>query len=50
MRSFKNAWHGVAVLSFYASFVVACAASSVYRKLTPDMYVIYARPLLVGPQ
>ncbi|KAJ7368171.1 cytoplasmic protein [Mycena albidolilacea] len=38
MRSFKNAWHGVAVLSFYASFVVACAASSVYRKLTPDMY------------
>ncbi|KAF8211258.1 hypothetical protein K438DRAFT_30339 [Mycena galopus ATCC 62051] len=38
LRSLKNAWHGVAVTGFYASIVIACAASSVYRKLTPDMY------------
>ncbi|KAJ7699940.1 hypothetical protein B0H17DRAFT_1047790 [Mycena rosella] len=38
MRSVKHALHGVAVFGFYASFVLACAASSVYRKLTPDMY------------
>ncbi|KAJ7276261.1 hypothetical protein B0H12DRAFT_11121 [Mycena haematopus] len=38
MRSLKNPWHGVAILGFYASIVVACAASSVYRKLTPNMY------------
>ncbi|KAJ7336968.1 hypothetical protein DFH08DRAFT_925527 [Mycena albidolilacea] len=38
MRSLKNSWRGVAVLGFYASFALACGASSVYRKLTPDMY------------
>ncbi|KAJ6516033.1 hypothetical protein C8R45DRAFT_228754 [Mycena sanguinolenta] len=38
MRSLKNPWHGVAVLGFYASVIIACAASSVYRKLTPNMY------------
>ncbi|KAF7352907.1 putative membrane protein C3B8.06 [Mycena venus] len=39
MRSLKHAWHGVAVFGFYASVILACAASSVYRKLTPDMYL-----------
>ncbi|KAJ7851271.1 hypothetical protein B0H14DRAFT_3866382 [Mycena olivaceomarginata] len=38
MRSLKHSWHGVAVLGFYTSFALACGASSVYRKLTPDMY------------
>ncbi|KAJ7179854.1 cytoplasmic protein [Mycena crocata] len=38
MRSVKHSLHGVAVFAFYASFALACAASSVYRKLTPDMY------------
>ncbi|KAF7373849.1 hypothetical protein MSAN_00596800 [Mycena sanguinolenta] len=38
MRSLRHAAHGVAVFGFYASFVLAIAASSVYRKLTPNMY------------
>ncbi|KAJ7095247.1 cytoplasmic protein [Mycena belliarum] len=38
MRSVKHAMHGVAVVAFYTSVALACAASSVYRKLTPDMY------------
>ncbi|KAJ7179263.1 cytoplasmic protein [Mycena filopes] len=38
LRSVKHSLHGVAVFAFYASFFLACAASSVYRKLTPDMY------------
>ncbi|KAJ7781386.1 hypothetical protein B0H16DRAFT_1498226 [Mycena metata] len=38
LRSVKHSLHGVAVFVFYASFFIACAASSVYRKLTPDMY------------
>ncbi|KAJ6539208.1 cytoplasmic protein [Mycena capillaripes] len=38
MRSVKHSLHGVAVLAFYVSYILACAASSVYRKLTPDMY------------
>ncbi|KAJ6582101.1 cytoplasmic protein [Mycena capillaripes] len=38
MRSAEHPLHGVAVFAFYSSFVLACAASSVYRKLTPDMY------------
>jgi hypothetical protein len=41
MRSLKHSWHGVAVLGFYASFALACGASSVYRKLTPNMCVLY---------
>ncbi|KAK7061601.1 hypothetical protein R3P38DRAFT_2830402 [Favolaschia claudopus] len=39
LRSLNHAWRGIAVFSFYTSFILACAASSVYRKLTPDMYV-----------
>ncbi|KAJ7667858.1 hypothetical protein DFH06DRAFT_231503 [Mycena polygramma] len=38
MRSVKHSLHGVAVLGFYISYFLACAASSVYRKLSPDMY------------
>ncbi|KAJ6629132.1 hypothetical protein B0H10DRAFT_1940012 [Mycena sp. CBHHK59/15] len=38
MRSVKHSLHGLAVISFYVSFFLACAASSVYRKLTPNMY------------
>ncbi|KAJ7086752.1 hypothetical protein C8R44DRAFT_820961 [Mycena epipterygia] len=38
LRSVKHSLHGVTVFAFYASCVLACAASSVYRKLTPDMY------------
>ncbi|KAJ6599205.1 cytoplasmic protein [Mycena vulgaris] len=38
MRSVKHSLHGVAVFAFYTSVVLACAASSVYKKLTPDMY------------
>ncbi|KAK6981557.1 hypothetical protein R3P38DRAFT_3460063 [Favolaschia claudopus] len=38
LRTLNHAWRGVAVFGFYASFILACAASSVYRKLTPDMY------------
>ncbi|KAJ6483096.1 hypothetical protein C8R45DRAFT_1215035 [Mycena sanguinolenta] len=38
MRSLKHACHGVAVLGFYVSFILAIAAASVYRKLTPNMY------------
>ncbi|KAJ7499057.1 hypothetical protein FB451DRAFT_1204097 [Mycena latifolia] len=38
LRSVKHSLHGVAVFAFYASVVLACAASSVYRKLTPNMY------------
>ncbi|KAJ7257504.1 hypothetical protein B0H12DRAFT_469764 [Mycena haematopus] len=38
MRSLKHAWHGIAVFGFYVSFVLAVAASSVYRKFTPNMY------------
>jgi hypothetical protein len=47
MRSVKHSLHGVAVVAFYGSFILACAASSVYRKLTPDMYVIRVLLLLV---
>ncbi|KAJ7507659.1 cytoplasmic protein [Mycena galericulata] len=38
LRSVKHSLHGMAVCAFYGSFALACAASSVYRKLTPNMY------------
>ncbi|KAK6983970.1 hypothetical protein R3P38DRAFT_2577079, partial [Favolaschia claudopus] len=38
LRTLNHGWHRVAVFGFYASFILPCAASSVYRKLTPDMY------------
>ncbi|KAJ7178140.1 hypothetical protein C8R46DRAFT_889052 [Mycena filopes] len=38
LRSIKHSLHGVTVFAFYASFFLACAASSIYGKLTPDMY------------
>ncbi|KAF8558838.1 hypothetical protein OG21DRAFT_1432523 [Imleria badia] len=38
LRSAKHSYHGVAVASFYALSALGCATSSLYRKLTPDMY------------
>ncbi|KAF7331902.1 hypothetical protein MKEN_00070500 [Mycena kentingensis (nom. inval.)] len=38
LRSVKHPLHSLFVVAFYASFFVACAASSVYRKMTPNMY------------
>ncbi|KAJ7109563.1 cytoplasmic protein [Mycena crocata] len=38
LRSVKHSLRAAAAFGFYASFVLACAASSVYKKLTPDMY------------
>lgn len=38
LRSVRNAWHPVAVVAFWASACLGLAASSLYRKLTPDMY------------
>ncbi|KAF7301386.1 hypothetical protein MIND_00703800 [Mycena indigotica] len=38
LRSVKHHLHSLAVVAFYASFFIACAASSIYRKMTPDMY------------
>ncbi|KAL0070890.1 hypothetical protein AAF712_002111 [Marasmius tenuissimus] len=38
MRSVNHAWHGAVMVAFYVFSVLGCAASGVYRKLTPDMY------------
>ncbi|KAH7924051.1 hypothetical protein BV22DRAFT_1035642 [Leucogyrophana mollusca] len=38
MRSMKHAWHGIVVLVYYGLCALGCAASALYRKLTPDMY------------
>ncbi|KDQ29141.1 hypothetical protein PLEOSDRAFT_1112118 [Pleurotus ostreatus PC15] len=38
LRSVKHAWHGVAVLAFYACCALGCASSMLYRKMTPNMY------------
>ncbi|KAG6378866.1 hypothetical protein JVT61DRAFT_13146 [Boletus reticuloceps] len=38
LRSVKHSFHGVAVVSFYSLMVFGCVTSSLYRKLTPDMY------------
>jgi len=38
LRSAKHALHGFAMVSFYALCALGCATSSLYRKLTPDMY------------
>ncbi|KAF8450367.1 hypothetical protein L210DRAFT_843634 [Boletus edulis BED1] len=38
LRSVKHSFHGVAVVSFYSLIAFGCATSSLYRKLTPDMY------------
>ncbi|KAF8190759.1 hypothetical protein K438DRAFT_2018596 [Mycena galopus ATCC 62051] len=53
MRSLKHSLHSLAVSGFYASFVLACAVSSVYRKLTPDITLVVALGLtfidILGP-
>ncbi|CAK5275698.1 unnamed protein product [Mycena citricolor] len=38
LRSAKHPLRGVAVGAFYGTFLLACSASSLYRKTTPDMY------------
>ncbi|KAH7887876.1 hypothetical protein F5I97DRAFT_1804583 [Phlebopus sp. FC_14] len=38
MRSVKHAWRGFTVVIFYSLCALGCAASALYRKLTPDMY------------
>ncbi|KIJ70236.1 hypothetical protein HYDPIDRAFT_77408 [Hydnomerulius pinastri MD-312] len=38
MRSVKHALHGFIVVVFYSLCALGCAASALYRKLTPDMY------------
>lgn len=46
MRSVNHAWHGASVIAFWALVIVGCASSSIYRKLTPNMY---ARFFTRGP-
>ncbi|KAJ3517560.1 hypothetical protein NLJ89_g425 [Agrocybe chaxingu] len=38
LRSVKHAAHGIVTLSFYGFCALGCAASGLYRKLTPNMY------------
>ncbi|KAF8264950.1 hypothetical protein EI94DRAFT_1772521 [Lactarius quietus] len=38
LRSVNHAWHGISVLLFWVFIVLGCGASTLYRKLTPNMY------------
>ncbi|KAI6047315.1 hypothetical protein EDC04DRAFT_2622773 [Pisolithus marmoratus] len=38
LRSLKHRWHAFTVVLFYFLCILGCAASALYRKLTPDMY------------
>ncbi|KAF4619388.1 hypothetical protein D9613_005520 [Agrocybe pediades] len=38
LRSVNHAAHGLVTLSFYGFCAVGCAASGLYRKMTPNMY------------
>lgn len=38
LRSVSHAWHGLSVLLFWTFIALGCGASTIYRKLTPDMY------------
>ncbi|EGO01800.1 hypothetical protein SERLA73DRAFT_132339 [Serpula lacrymans var. lacrymans S7.3] len=38
LRSVRHAWHAVVVLVFYGLCALGCAASALYKKLTPNMY------------
>ncbi|KAI6164729.1 hypothetical protein EDD17DRAFT_1557674 [Pisolithus thermaeus] len=38
LRSLKHRWHAFTVVLFYFLCALGCAASALYRKLTPDMY------------
>lgn len=44
LRSVKHAAHGMATLSFYTFCALGCAASGLYRKMTPDMYAPFIVP------
>ena len=41
LRSVKHAWHGVTVIFFYGLVVLGLSSSALYRKLTPDMSVLF---------
>ncbi|KAI0053060.1 hypothetical protein FA95DRAFT_1552946 [Auriscalpium vulgare] len=38
LRSVKHSWHGLSMILFWVFVVLGCSASSLYRKLTPNMY------------
>ncbi|EIW82431.1 hypothetical protein CONPUDRAFT_89851 [Coniophora puteana RWD-64-598 SS2] len=38
LRSVNHSWTGLSALAFYGLNALGCAASGLYRKLTPDMY------------
>ncbi|KAG2146682.1 hypothetical protein DEU56DRAFT_785860 [Suillus clintonianus] len=38
MRAVKHSWHGLVVVAFYILCALGCASSTLYKKLTPDMY------------
>lgn len=38
MRTVKHSWHGLVVVAFYSLCALGCASSTLYTKLTPDMY------------
>lgn len=38
LRSVNYAWHGISVMLFWTFIILGCGASTLYRKLTPNMY------------
>lgn len=38
MRAIKHSWHGLIVVAFYSLCALGCASSTLYTKLTSDMY------------
>ncbi|KZP04352.1 hypothetical protein FIBSPDRAFT_767567 [Athelia psychrophila] len=38
MRSVKHAWRSAATCAFYMLCIIGCAASTMYTKITPNMY------------
>ncbi|KAF7976963.1 hypothetical protein HWV62_5028 [Athelia sp. TMB] len=38
LRSVKHVWHSVAVCAFYILCIIGCSTSSLYTKITPQMY------------
>ncbi|OSC99017.1 hypothetical protein PYCCODRAFT_1374005 [Trametes coccinea BRFM310] len=44
LRSVKHAWHGVTVILFYTLVVLGLFSSALYRKLTPNLSVLFGAP------
>lgn len=40
----KHAWHGLTVIVFYTLVVLGLSTSALYRKLTPDQFVLFGAP------